>query len=48
MVEVDDREFWRSLVPRQSVPRPECLNADGLYYEEGCLKCKSCGASKCG
>lgn len=27
---------------------PECGDADGLYYEEGCLKCKSCGASKCG
>ncbi len=27
---------------------PECGDADGLYYEEGCLKCKSCGSSKCG
>ncbi|MBK6628221.1 MAG: adenosylcobalamin-dependent ribonucleoside-diphosphate reductase [Flavobacteriales bacterium] len=27
---------------------PECGDADGLYYEEGCLKCKSCGQSKCG
>ena len=27
---------------------PECGDADGLYYEEGCLKCRSCGASKCG
>ncbi|MBK9148517.1 MAG: adenosylcobalamin-dependent ribonucleoside-diphosphate reductase [Flavobacteriales bacterium] len=26
----------------------ECGDADGLYYEEGCLKCKSCGQSKCG
>ncbi len=27
---------------------PECGDVDGLYYEEGCLKCKSCGQSKCG
>ncbi len=27
---------------------PEYGDADGLYYEEGCLKCKSCGQSKCG
>ncbi|MBK6342277.1 MAG: adenosylcobalamin-dependent ribonucleoside-diphosphate reductase [Flavobacteriales bacterium] len=26
----------------------ECGDVDGLYYEEGCLKCKSCGHSKCG
>ena len=27
---------------------PECGDPDGLVYEEGCLKCKSCGHSKCG
>ena len=27
---------------------PECGDADGLYYEEGGLKCRSCGQSKCG
>jgi ribonucleoside-diphosphate reductase alpha chain len=27
---------------------PECGDADGLYYEEGCLKCRSCGVTKCG
>ena len=27
---------------------PECEDAEGLYYEEGCLKCRSCGSSKCG
>lgn len=27
---------------------PECGDADGLYYEEGCLKCRSCGGTKCG
>lgn len=25
-----------------------CGDQDGLIYEEGCLKCKSCGYSKCG
>lgn len=25
-----------------------CGDPDGLVYEEGCLKCKSCGHSKCG
>ena len=25
-----------------------CGDPDGLIYEEGCLKCKSCGQSKCG
>ncbi len=27
---------------------PVCEDPDGLIYEEGCLKCKSCGHSKCG
>jgi ribonucleoside-diphosphate reductase alpha chain len=26
----------------------ECGDPDGVIYEEGCLKCKSCGSSKCG
>ncbi len=26
----------------------ECGDPEGLIYEEGCLKCKSCGHSKCG
>lgn len=26
----------------------ECGDTEGLIYEEGCLKCKSCGHSKCG
>ncbi|NTW31257.1 MAG: adenosylcobalamin-dependent ribonucleoside-diphosphate reductase [Bacteroidetes bacterium] len=25
-----------------------CGDSEGLIYEEGCLKCKSCGYSKCG
>ncbi len=27
---------------------PSCEDPEGLIYEEGCLKCKSCGHSKCG
>lgn len=27
---------------------PSCGDSDGLIYEEGCLKCKSCGHTKCG
>ena len=27
---------------------PECGDPDGLIYEEGCLKCKNCGHTKCG
>jgi len=27
---------------------PECTDPEGLIYEEGCLKCKNCGYSKCG
>jgi len=26
---------------------PTCEDADGLIYQEGCLKCKSCGYSLC-
>lgn len=26
----------------------ECGSPDGLVYEEGCVKCKNCGNSKCG
>ncbi|GAB4209090.1 MAG: adenosylcobalamin-dependent ribonucleoside-diphosphate reductase [Bacteroidia bacterium] len=27
---------------------PSCGDPEGLVYEEGCLKCKSCGSTKCG
>jgi ribonucleoside-diphosphate reductase alpha chain len=27
---------------------PNCGDPEGLVYEEGCLRCKSCGYSKCG
>lgn len=26
----------------------DCGSPDGLIYEEGCMKCKNCGSSKCG
>jgi ribonucleoside-diphosphate reductase alpha chain len=26
---------------------PECGDPEGLVYEEGCLKCRSCGLSRC-
>ena len=26
----------------------ESGDKEGLYFEEGCIKCKSCGHSKCG
>jgi len=56
----DNINNWKSGVARalkkyipdgtQAVDRlcPECGDTEGLYYEEGCLKCKSCGHSKCG
>jgi ribonucleoside-diphosphate reductase alpha chain len=27
---------------------PQCSDPDGIIYEEGCLKCKSCGYGLCG
>lgn len=27
---------------------PDCGDAQGLYYEEGCLKCRICGGTRCG
>ncbi len=39
-------------IPDGTAPRDKkcssCGDHDGLIYEEGCLKCKSCGYSKCG
>ena len=41
----------KSLIPDGTVAVnrecPNCSDPDGLIYEEGCLKCKSCGYSKC-
>lgn len=51
---------WKSGVERalkQFIPNgtkgkdkscPSCNDPHGLIYEEGCLKCKSCGYAKCG
>lgn len=27
---------------------PECHHPEGLYYEEGCVKCSNCGFARCG
>lgn len=56
----DNINTWKSGVERalkQFIPDgtvakdktcPSCGDSDGLIYEEGCLKCKSCGHTKCG
>ena len=56
----DNINTWKTGVERalkQFIPNgteakdktcPSCGDKDGLIYEEGCLKCKSCGHSKCG
>lgn len=56
----DNINSWRSGVERalkKFIPNgtlaadrkcSSCGDPDGLIYEEGCLKCKSCGHSKCG
>jgi ribonucleoside-diphosphate reductase alpha chain len=42
----------KKFIPDGTVPVdhkcPECSDPDGLVFEEGCLKCKSCGHTKCG
>lgn len=56
----DSINTWKSGVERalkQFIPNgtqskdrkcPSCNDPAGLIFEEGCLKCKSCGHSKCG
>lgn len=34
-------------VEDRKCPNPDCGDPDGLIMEEGCMKCKSCGYSKC-
>jgi ribonucleoside-diphosphate reductase alpha chain len=34
--------------PLASRKCPECGDPEGLIYEEGCVKCKSCLMSRCG
>jgi ribonucleoside-diphosphate reductase alpha chain len=42
----------KKFIPDGTAPKdktcPSCGDTEGLIYEEGCLKCKSCGYSKCG
>ena len=42
----------KKFIPNGTVAKDKtcssCGDKDGLIYEEGCLKCKSCGHSKCG
>ncbi len=56
----DNINSWRSGIERAlkkfipngtSAPDKKCSacgDPDGLFYEEACLKCKSCGYAKCG
>jgi ribonucleoside-diphosphate reductase alpha chain len=42
------RKFIPAGTPAEDTACPSCSDPGGLYYEEGCVKCKSCGYSKCG
>lgn len=42
------KKFIPSGTPATDKICPNCDDPDGLVYEEGCLKCSSCGYSKCG
>lgn len=42
------RQFIPSGTPLASRECPECGDPEGLIYEEGCVKCKSCLMSQCG
>ncbi|WP_258104690.1 adenosylcobalamin-dependent ribonucleoside-diphosphate reductase [Marinoscillum sp. MHG1-6] len=45
------RRALKTFIPQGTVAEghtcPECGDSEGLIFEEGCLKCKSCGYSKC-
>lgn len=42
------KKFIPDGTPRTDLKCPDCGDPKGLVYEEGCLKCKSCGHTKCG
>lgn len=42
------KKFIPAGTPVQDKTCPNCEDPTGLIYEEGCLKCKSCGYSECG
>lgn len=42
------KKFIPSGTPAQDTVCPNCGDPNGLIYQEGCLKCKSCGYSECG
>jgi ribonucleoside-diphosphate reductase alpha chain len=42
------KKFIPSGTPLTDKACPNCNDYNGLVYEEGCLKCKSCGYSECG
>ncbi len=42
------KKFIPSGTPVQDTVCPNCGDPKGLIYQEGCLKCRSCGYSECG
>ncbi|MDP6921830.1 MAG: adenosylcobalamin-dependent ribonucleoside-diphosphate reductase [Lutibacter sp.] len=42
------KQFIEDGVQAKDKQCEECGDPEGLIYEEGCLKCKSCGHTKCG
>lgn len=42
------KKFIPAGTPAVDTVCPNCGDPGGLYYEEGCVKCRSCGYSQCG
>jgi ribonucleoside-diphosphate reductase alpha chain len=42
------KRFIPAGTPAVEAQCPECGDPEGLYFEEGCVKCRSCGNTKCG
>lgn len=42
------RKFIPAGTPAADAACPSCGDPKGLYHEEGCVKCRSCGYSQCG